>query len=358
MLLPETLKLHRDTFEFHYIYFLPWKNQVVEELQKAGGKVTCFQAGNNLGIALRVNAVVQYCKDHEIQVIHSHLPWAGLVSRLVRKRIAIPVIYTEHNKQERYHFATRWMNKLTFDWQTAAVAVSQDVSVSIRKNIGPSIPVHEVANGVNTDLFERDATAGLQVRKHLGIPETALVVGTVSVFRFQKRLKEWMEIFRRANSAHSNLYGIIVGDGPLRTELEQHRIALGLEDRIFMPGLQVNVKPWYSAMDVFMMASVFEGLPIALLEAMSMGCAIVTTDAGGVKQVIRNGVDGMMVAVDDWESLSTKVIEVMRDDDTRQALAVAARRRVESAFGLKGMVQELEKLYLHYASPRLMTTMK
>lgn len=347
MLLPETLKLHnREQFEFHYIYFLPWKNQMVSAIEQAGGNVTCLEASNNLQILRKTNAVVRYCKENQIQLIHCHLPWAGIVGRLVHRRTGVPVLYTEHNKQERYHFATKWMNWFTFNWQTAAIAVSEDVAASIKKNINPRIPVHEILNGVNTDFFKRDEATGRALREQLNIPTGAQVVGTLAVFRFQKRLKEWLDVFKQAAEQNPNLYGIIVGDGPLKEELLEYRKHQGLEDKVIMPGLQTEVKPWYSAMDVFMMTSVFEGLPIALLEAMSMECAIVTTDAGGIKQVIRDGTDGILVEVDQWKDLSGKLSVLMKDEANRKSLGMAAQNRVVQAFSLQRMVGELEELYL------------
>jgi glycosyltransferase involved in cell wall biosynthesis len=353
MLLPETLKLHnQEQFEFHYIYFLPWKKQMVSAIEQAGGKVTCLEASNNLQIIGKTMEVVRYCKENQIQLIHCHLPWAGIVGRLLRRRTNIPVLYTEHNKQERYHFATKWMNWFTFNWQTAAIAVSEDVAVSINKNINPRIPVHEILNGVNTDFFKRDEIAGQALRAQLNIPPDALVVGTLAVFRFQKRLKEWLDVFKQAAEQNPNLYGIIVGDGPLKEELLDYRKYLGLEDKVIMPGLQTEVKPWYSAMDVFMMTSVFEGLPIALLEAMSMECAIVTTNAGGIKQVIRDGTDGILVEVDQWKDLSGKLNALMKDEANRNSLSTAARDRVVKAFSLQRMVGELEELYFLTAKAR------
>src|SRR5882762_8944266 len=82
MLLPETLKLHDKTqFEFHYIYFLPWKNQMVESIQEQGGKVTCVPANNNLQLILKARQVARYVKENKIQLIHGHLPWAGILAR-------------------------------------------------------------------------------------------------------------------------------------------------------------------------------------------------------------------------------------------------------------------------------------
>ncbi len=99
-----------------------------------------------------------------------------------------------------------------------------------------------------------------------------------------------------------------------------------------------------AAMDIFMMTSVFEGLPIALLEAMSMECCIVSTDAGGIKEVVRNEEDGMVVGVDDLDSLPAK-IRALAAPEKRRYLGKKARQRVIDRFSLKQMVQQLEEVY-------------
>jgi len=93
MLLPETLKLHdKEQFEFHYIYFLPWKNQMVESIENSGGIVNRFSAKNNIQLILQAKRIIRYCKKHHIQLIHCHLPWAGFVGRLVHKLSRIPAV--------------------------------------------------------------------------------------------------------------------------------------------------------------------------------------------------------------------------------------------------------------------------
>lgn len=353
MLLPETLALHdKDAFEFHYIYFLPWKNQMVAALENAGGKVSCFHANNNIQIILRYRKVIRYIRQHNIQLIHAHLPWAGFLSRFIHKLTGVPVIYTEHNKQERYHGLTFFLNKLTFNWQTQAIAVSQDVHESIMRNIKPAVAVQTVLNGVNTETFVRNAAEGKRIRQSNGIPENALVIGTAAVFRFQKRLVEWLEVMKKVCDEDDTVFGIIVGDGPLKEEIVQKRKDLGLEHKVIMPGLITEVKPWMSAIDIYMMSSVFEGLPIALLEAMSMECAIATTSAGGIKEVIRDGQDGLIVPVEAWEKLPA-LIGKLKDTAGRRSLASKARERVVASFSLKRMVTQLEVLYLKlYKAPR------
>ncbi len=169
MLLPETLKLHdQETFEFHYLYFLPWKDQLVESLQSVGAaQVTCLSASNNLKMLLKRSDLIAYVRQHQIDLVHCHLPWAGFVGRSVFKALGIPIVYSEHNKQERYHFATYWLNKLTFNQQSMAIAVSEDVKASIIQHITPKVPVQTILNGVNTAYFQRDTLQAAQFKVSL-----------------------------------------------------------------------------------------------------------------------------------------------------------------------------------------------
>lgn len=365
MLLPETLKVHdREQFDFHFAYFLPWKDQMVSAIEAQGAKVVCFKANNNLQMFQRVSEITNYVQEQKIDIIHSHLPWAGVVARLVGKKTGVPVVYTEHNKWERYNKITYWLNKLTFSWQSAAVAVSNDVQQSIRSNAGatqfepltlskqPSqnntakTYLLNILNGVNTSHFSRNLAAGEEIRQEIGIPLDAPVIGTVSVFRFQKRLDVWMEIAAEILKRVPEAHFIIVGDGPLKGELLAKRKSLGLEDRIHMPGLKTEVKPYFSAMDVYMMSSIFEGLPIALLEAMSCGCAVISTQAGGVGEVVVQGESGLLCEVDQYNQLAEMGVNVLQDEVLRKKIAAGARERVEREFSITKMAKELEALYL------------
>ena len=348
MLLPETLKLHDpDKFEFHYLYFLPWKNQLVEDIEKNGGKVTCIPAKNNLQLLAQYPKVVRYCNENQIDIIHSHLPWAGFVARLVHKKTGIPVIYTEHNLQERYHFVTKFLNRFTYNWQSLALGVSKDVTASIIRNLHPRIPVKTLLNGINTDKFTPDPSEGLEWRKKYDIPADAVVIGNVAVFRFQKRLKEWLDIMKKLTDKYPQVYGLLVGAGPLEDEIKTHLKKLNLQNRVILPGLQTEVRPFFNAMDIFMMSSEFEGLPIALLEAMSMECAIVSTDAGGIKEVIEHRKDGLLCPVEKWEELEKHCSFLIENPSELEKYQRQARIKVKKDFSLQKMVDELENIYQH-----------
>ncbi len=346
MLLQEVLQAHdQSVFEFHFIYFLPWKNQMVAGIEANGGKVTCLSANDNIRIMLKAGEVIKYIKDNDINIVHCHLPWAGFLGRIVHLKTKIPLLYTEHNIQERYHWITKFLNKLTFGWQTSAIAVSDDVAKSIQKVIHPAIPVHTILNGVNTSSFQRDETAGSVIREKLGLSEEHILIGVIAVFRFQKRLIEWIDVLAQIHATNPQVRGCIIGDGILKKEIQTHLESRGMQGIIFMPGLETNVKPWLSAVDIFMMTSSFEGLPIAMLEAMSMECAIVSTSAGGIKQVIRNGVDGFTVPVEEWKLLSDKMSPLLEDKALIKHFGKQARQRAIDAFSLGVMVKETEALY-------------
>ena len=347
MLLQETLKKHdQDKFEFHYIYFLPWKNQMASGIEAQGGKVVLMPSTNNVNIMLKVFRIIKYIKRNNIELIHCHLPWAGFAGRIIHMMTNVPVFYSEHNKQERYHFITRFLNKLSFNKQSRVIAVSEDVAESIKKNIKPKVPVQTILNGVNTENFIRNADSGRQKREEYQISQDCVLIGTIAVFRFQKRLKEWIEVFKAVHDIHPNIKGCIIGDGILKNEIMAHLKTCGMENHIIFPGLQTDVMPWLSAIDIFMMTSQFEGLPIAMLEAMSMQCAIVTTDAGGIKEVVRNGIDGFVEPVESWEKLKTPIDYLLQHPNEIKTFGEKARQRVLEQFSLTTMVLETEQAYL------------
>ncbi len=349
VLLPETLKLHdQSRFEFHYIYFLPWKDQMVQAIKEAGGKVTCLNASNNLKMLGKSTEVINYCRNNKIDIIHCHLPWSGFLGRIVSLRIRIPVIYTEHNIQERYHVATKLLNKISFNFQSLAIGVSQDSTESVIKNIKPKVPVSTVLNGVNTDYFQENTDAGKRIRKKYDIPEDACVIGNIAVFREQKAIPDWLKAFRKVNEKYPDVYGLLVGAGPKEDQIKGLVEEYNLGDRLILPGLQTDTLAYFSAIDVFMMSSAFEGLPIALLEAMSMQCCVVSTKAGGVVEVVQEGKNGLLCEVGDYECLANKAAELIEDPGKREEFQFAARERIVDSFSLKRMVDELEGIYIGF----------
>jgi L-malate glycosyltransferase len=347
MLLPEGLRFaDRDRFEYRYGYFLPWKDAMVPALREQGADVTCFGGRNNVQILLRARRVAQAIREARMDVLHCHLPIAGAVGRIAGRMAGVPVVYTEHNKQERYHRVTRGLNAYTWSWQARAVAVSADVADSIRTHIGAQVPLDVVLNGVDVDRFQRDRVDAGTVRERYGIPHDAPVVGTVAVFRTQKRLQDWIEAAHLLSERAPAARFIVVGDGPLRDEIVAHTDRLGMNDRVHFAGLQEEVRPFLAAMDVYMMSSIFEGLPVALLEAMSMECVPVCTAVGGIPELIRSGENGVLTEPERPEELAAAVAALLGEPERLRSRATAARRTVVEGFSMRRMATDLEEIYL------------
>lgn len=252
-LLLETLKYHnKNQFEFYYIYFLPWKNELVKELEQQGAFVVNIPAKNNFQILLSFLKINQFIKQKKIQLVHCHLPWAGIVGRialLFNKKVKL--LYTEHNIQERYHSVTKILNKLTFKWQDKVVAVSKSVQDSIHKNISPHIKSQIILNGVDTSKFMRNNEIASSLKDELNIDESKIIIGNVCVFRSQKRLKDWVDIFERVNLSHPSTIGLLVGAGVLYEEIYGHITSKNLQHKIILAGLQTNPVKYFNIIDIF-----------------------------------------------------------------------------------------------------------
>ena len=346
ILLEQSLRMgDRERFEYGFGYFLPWKNALVESLRAAGSDVKCFETRSNLGMLASVGRVAEHLRAWRADLVHCHLPLSGVVGRLAARRVGIPVVYTEHNLQERYRPPTRRLNLATWGSQACVIAVSEEVAASIRARKDSSVPVVVVRNGVDLDRFDPDRVDGAQQRSAVGIAPDAPVVGTVAVFSAKKKLDDWLAAARSIHDRLPAVRFLVVGDGPLRGELEAAAAALGIGQAVVFPGIQEDVRPYLAAMDVYLMTSMYEGLPVALLEAMAMRRPVVVTPVGGIPEVVRDGENGVHVAVGSPAAAARAVLDLLEDRTRATKLASDARRTVQERFDAGNMVRNIESIY-------------
>ena len=346
-LLSETLRVHdRGQFDFHYAYFVSYKGQMGEDLRQQGAPVHCLEVDTSAAILARLPALLRHVREGRFDLIHCHLPVSAVVGRLVGRLIGVPVVYTEHNKQERYHPITRRVNLATMGLNAAILSVSEDVKQSIEARWnGDRRKLRVLINGVNTQRFNPADYDKTRCRSELGLPAGVPIIGTVCVFRTQKRLDRWMQLARDLKQQIPEAYFVVLGDGPMEEQVKQLAITYQLKDSIVFPGRLEEVRPYLAAMDIYLMTSEFEGLPIAMLEAMSMALPVVATAAGGIGEAIRSGEEGLVEPVGEWFNLLPHLLQLVQNEQLRQQLGTAARRRVLAEFSIRKMAKELEAVY-------------
>lgn len=297
-LLAEGLRFaDRERFELSYGFFNPALNALAPTLAAAGATVTCFGGDNHVAMLRRTNRIAQHLRDQRIDLVHCHLPIAGVVGRLAARLARVPVVYTEHNKPEWYREPTFWLNAWTYDFQQQVIAVSASVAESIHTYIRAQVPVAVVRNGIDASCFCRDVRDRDVVRRLFDVPPRAVVVGNVAALIPQKRLHDWIDAARLIHAHQPGTRFLLIGEGPQYAALQRRVIAYGLQNVIQLCGGQADVRPYLAAMDIYMMSSAYEGLPVALLEAMAMECAPVCTTVGGIPEVIRAGRNGLLTEI-------------------------------------------------------------
>ncbi len=334
-----------ERFEYAFGYFLPWKDAMAGELRRRGAEVVCFEAPGELAMLRSAGRVARHLREWRADLLHCHLPLSGVVGRWAGRLAGVPIVYTEHNVQERYKFVTRRLNLLTWGLQDRVIAVSGVVADSIARRKDTSVPVVIVRNGVDVKQFRPGVADGGAVRRAFGIAADAPVVGTVSVFRPEKGLFDWIAAARRVAQRLPRTRFLMVGDGKLREDLRRAADAAGIGDAMIFCGIQEDVRPYLAAMDVFLMTSFFEGLPVALLEAMAMARPAVATYVGGIPEILRAGENGVLVRPRAPEEAASGVLEMLKDPPRAARLAAAGRRTVEESFSAVSMARGIEAVY-------------
>jgi glycosyltransferase involved in cell wall biosynthesis len=293
----------------------------------------------------------QALRRERTDVLHAHSfgqnAWASVIGRLTR----VPaVIAHEHN----WAFAGRALRpvidrELISRFASSMIVVSQEARrrmIEVER-IAPERLVL-LPNGIRT-LPPGDGGA---VRAELGIGRDDPVIGTVCILRSEKALDVLVRAAALLVRDAPRLRVLIVGEGPERARLEALVEQLGLEDRVLLTGARTDVPDVLAAMDVAVLSSDYEGIPLSILEFMDAGKPIVATHVGGVPEVVEDGVHGLLVPPRNEAALAAAIGRLLRDTDAAQELGARARDRCRREFSLDGTVERLQQLYERLYSKR------
>jgi glycosyltransferase involved in cell wall biosynthesis len=289
------------------------------------------------GLPTAVASLSRLLAAEEVDLVHSHLPYSHVVGRLACARRSVPSVSTYHDPRPTKSLRQRVGERLTTPLCTRLVCVSEGVRQSYPQCdravvVYNAIDVLAFREGVRTvepELLPTDHTPG----------DTVFL--TVGGCQARKRQADLIEAMARLDDESVHLY--VVGDGPLREELERLAVDLGVGDRVTLTGFVERVEPYYAAADAFVAASASEGLPTTHLEAMAAELPIVTTAISGITELIEHGVNGYLCPVGSPAALADRLRDVRGPDAadfTSTGLLLA-----QTEFSFPGVAHEHVALY-------------
>ena len=263
------------------------------------------------------------------------------------------VVYTEHSLWEKTAAPVRYLNRLGIGRDQALVAVSSAAHDALPEALGPraEVVVHGVHLSRSAEMLERRQQVRAEVRAELGVGPDELVVLTVANLRAEKGYDVLLDAARLVGDRGAPIHFAAVGRGPLRDELHARQRELGLEASFTFLGQRADVLRLLAGADVFVLASRHEGLPVALMEATSIGLAIVASRVGGVPGVLTDEVDALLVPPGQPELLAGAVERLAGDTALRQRLGTAARSRA-AMFDITSTSRRMEEIYRKVAGGR------
>ena len=300
--------------------------------------------------------LLKVLRAKQADVVHLHGYGATTFGRMCAAWLGIPAILHEHAN----HTDTPWFQKMADGWLArytdVAIAVSASTAeFTTRARLMPSDRTHVVYLGAPLDEFARPRTADdvAAARRDLGVLEDDVAIGCVTRLMPSKGNEFLVAAAPAVLTDHPQARFVLVGEGELEASLRAHAEALGLGDRFVFTGFKSDVAAAFSAFDLVVFPSLWEGTPLTAFEALAMGKPIVSTDADGLLDVLVHGRDALVVPKRDAAALAGAINTLIEQPALAATLAEGARA-TGARFDINAFVRKMERLYelLHESSRR------
>lgn len=335
-------QLGSDEYEHHVIYFHGGPS--VELIRERGIPTYCIKGALFLCDPVFWVRLFKLIKNIQPDVIHAHLWAANLSSRIIGKLLGIPVVNTIHNKLV---FQGAFRNSIDFVSMPLANAVVACGPVVISE--GRRFPYDEkkmlcIANGIDMDRIQLRAQREQQSREQFGWSDTEIVFGSVGRFEEQKNYLTLIKSFAIVHRDHPETRLLLVGGGSQEQAMRALVHELQLTDAVELV-VGKTAYGYFPVMDAFMLSSHYEGLSIALLEAISCGLPCLSTGNNGMHELIHTGCTGILLASPTIEAVEKGLRDFLALEDKGKELALTAQALVRERYSLASMTHSYSELY-------------
>lgn len=336
--------LRQAGWDLHVVTFVSGGN-LVDELRIQGVPVIELGMSHRMDISVLAR-LVRLWGSAPPDIIHTHLFHAGLIGRILARRLGIaPVVVHQHGLERARSFMRSFSDRATALWVTRYVASCKAVAqfMTSREHIQPS-RIEVVYNGIDPAQFILSSPS-VSLPPGWSVPKGAKVVGTVGRLSPEKGHDCLLEAESILIRQGMELHIVLVGEGRSLADLKDKARRLGISEQVHFPGARLDVPDWLANFDLFALPSEWEGVSLALLEAMASGLAIVATDSGGTPEIVLDGKTGLLIPPGNPRNLADGIQHLMRDTSLRIQMGQAGRARVMENFSILESVARLSNLY-------------
>jgi len=326
--------------------------RLADELRRLDIEVAVIDEASHNAVEI-VMFLTRFLSEHRVDLVHTHRYKDTVLGAAAAKLAGVPhVIRTMHGLREpmtgwnRIKFgAYQTLDTMMLRWcGDRVIAVSNRMAGDLISNGYRSSQVTVIHNGI--DLRKVSANRNSEeIKRELGLDGAAIVIGTAGRLAPVKGHDTFLRAARLILDREPGARFAIAGDGPLEHDLKAQASRLGIGEACRFLGARSDVNDVMSAMDVFVLPSLNEGLPMAVLEAMALAKPVVTSKVGGLPEVIRHGESGVLVPPGNDEALASACLELARDRQRAARMGAQAKRSVEDEFSHERNGQALIDVY-------------
>jgi glycosyltransferase involved in cell wall biosynthesis len=277
--------------------------------------------------------------ERRFDLVHAHLYASIAAAALATARRPVPLVVTEHTEAPWRGPLAQLVSRVAYRHAAHVTGVSEAIRELVVGDFG--IAPDKVT-------FVQNA-----VRPHDGSPPGALpvdcrdavLIGRVARLEPEKGMEVFIDAAARLADDWPEAQFLVIGDGPLRADLERHAAAVGVDERVHFLGFRDDARALIARLDVLAISSHNDGSPLAVLEAMMSGVPVVATECGGIPGQVRDGVDGLLVAPGDTDAFAGALERLLREPERIRSMGAAARRHAQRNFGYGRMVDRIERVY-------------
>jgi glycosyltransferase involved in cell wall biosynthesis len=347
------LALHLDRNRYNVTVCATRQARNYQPLLDSAGVRTMVLQRRSRWETYKMAEVVRMLRRERVQVLHTHLFGSNTWGRLLGRLAGVPVIIAHEHWSSRGRNEI-WMDRLMYRLSDRILVTSQaSKQIVMNSEHIPARYLSVVYNGVDISTFAGRSDRA-EVRAELGVPVDAVLIGAVGRLTADKGGQDVLiRAVGRVRETCPQVRLVMVGDGPLRPGLEQLTAQLGLCDSVIFTGLRSDVPRLLGALDVFVLPSEREALPVAVLEAMAAGLPVVATRVGGLPEVVADGETGFLVPPGDVAALQGVLEKLAGDPALAARLGAAGQAHVQAHFTVQQMVRQVEQLYDQLAQRKI-----